>query len=78
MGCPPYNGAVVFRMMDTKKRIELHYLEGARRASLIFPRSTPVPHEAPDLLLPRTQGILGIEITELCREEPRAEARRLA
>ena len=63
----------------TKKEIELHYTEEARRASPIFPAGTLVPHERPDFLIDAGHaGILGIEVTELCREEPRAEAGRLS
>ena len=64
--------------MDRKKEIELLYLEEARRASPIFPRGDLVPHERPDFLLPVASGTLGIEVTELCREAPRAEGGRLA
>ncbi len=60
-----------------KKRIELHYLEEARSASLIFPQGAVIPHERPDFLLPNARGTIGIEMTELCREEPRAENGRL-
>lgn len=63
---------------DRKKRIEKHYLEEARRASPIFPGGEFVSHENPDFLVRLDNGTLGIEVTELCREEPRAEAARLA
>ena len=61
-----------------KKRIEKHYLEEARRTSPILPSGQLVPYESPDFLLHRDNGPLGIEVTELSREEPRAEAARLA
>jgi hypothetical protein len=63
---------------DRKKELETHYLEEARRASAIFPAGKLEPHEKPDLLLKADHGKIGIEITELCREKPRAEAGRLA
>jgi len=61
--------------VDSKKRTELHYLEEARRASSIFPRGPLVSHERPDFLPPGAR--LGIEVTELCREAPRAVDGRL-
>ncbi len=63
---------------DRKKRVELQYLEEARRASSVFPQGDFRPHERPDFLLATESGALGIEVTELCREAPRAEAGRLA
>ena len=63
---------------DRKKRIEKYYLEEARRASSIFPGGELVSHENPDFLMRLDNGTLGVEVTELCREEPRAEAARLA
>jgi hypothetical protein len=62
---------------NTKKRIETHYMEEARRASSVFPVGKLEPHEKPDFLLFADKKI-GIELTELCREEPRAEAGRLS
>lgn len=59
--------------MDRKKRRERRYLDEARRASPIFPPGEVVPRECPDFML----GTLGIEMTELCRKEPRAEGARL-
>ena len=64
--------------LDRKKRIEKDYLEEARRACSIFPKGELVPSERPDFLLHADSGIIGIEVTELCREEPRAQAGRLA
>jgi hypothetical protein len=63
---------------DRKKRIETHYAEEARRASSIFPAGRLEPYEKPDFLLFANPGKIGIEVTELCREEPRAEAGRLS
>jgi len=63
--------------MARKKLIETHYVEEARRASSVFPPGTPKPHEIPDFLLLTGSSKLGIEVTELCREDPRAEAGRL-
>ncbi|MGH9614156.1 MAG: hypothetical protein ACRD4P_13865 [Bryobacteraceae bacterium] len=63
--------------VDRKKRIETQYVEEARRASSIFPGGKLDPHEKPDFLLSADHGTIGIEVTELCREEPRAEAGRL-
>jgi hypothetical protein len=61
--------------MNEQKRIELGYLEEARRASRLFPAGDPVPHENPDFLL--VNRSLGIEVTELCHHEPRTEGARL-
>src|SRR5438128_2708979 len=62
---------------NNKKRIETIYMEEARRASTVFPAGKLEPHEIPDFLLSADRGKIGIELTELCREEPRAEAGRL-
>jgi hypothetical protein len=64
--------------MTHKKRVEMQYLEEARRASATFPAGRIEPHERPDFLLFADRGEIGIEVTELCREEPRAEAGRLS
>src|SRR5260370_4689477 len=61
-----------------KKQIETRYFEEARLANEAFPRGELVPHEKPDFLLRMDKGTIGIEVTELCREEPRAESGRLA
>jgi hypothetical protein len=63
---------------DQKKRVEELYLEEARDVSTIFPDGKLEPHERPDFLIATDHGRLGIEVTELCREEPRAEAGRLS
>lgn len=43
----------------------------------MFPSGHPVPHEPLDFLFDRENGTLGIELTELCREDERREAARL-
>lgn len=63
---------------DRKKRIETQYIEEARRASSKFPVGELVPHERPDFLLRRGPTTIGVEVTELCRKEERAEGGRLA
>ena len=64
--------------VERKKQIEKNYLEEARRASPIFPAGDFLPYEKPDFLLRLDDRTIGIEVTELCREAPRAEASRLA
>jgi hypothetical protein len=64
--------------MNRKKRVEMQYLEEARRASATFPAGRIEPRESPDFLLFADRGEIGIEVTELCREAPRAEAGRLS
>src|SRR3954462_11375600 len=61
--------------MDRKKEIERRYLEEARRVSSIFPPGEFAPSETPDFV--KVGATLGIEITVLCREAPRAEVGRL-
>lgn len=61
-----------------KKRVETIYVEEARRTSQVIPRGELLPHERPDFLLRADGRTLGIEVTELCREEPRAEGAKLA
>jgi hypothetical protein len=65
--------------MDKKKRLELRYVEEARRASSIFPSGQLVPHDPPDpdILLPGSVGSLGVEVTEICRQPERGEGARL-
>jgi hypothetical protein len=63
---------------NNKKRVETIYMEEARRASTLFPAGRLEPHEIPDFLLFANRGSIGIEVTELCREEPRTEAGRLS
>ena len=61
-----------------QKKEETCYMEEARRASPIFPHGDLVPYEGPDFLLRTDRGTIGIEVTELCREEPRAAGGKLA
>jgi hypothetical protein len=68
----------VVKRRPTKKEIEQHYTEEARRASSLFPAGALEPPERPDFLVRTAAGVLGIEVTELCREEPRAESGRLS
>jgi len=63
---------------DRKKRVETIYVEEARRVSSMFPAGALVPHERPDFLLSADEGTIGIEVTELCREAPRAEGAKLS
>jgi hypothetical protein len=63
---------------NRKKRTEKQYVQESRRVSPIFPAGKLDPHERPDFLLVADRGKIGIEVTELCRQEPRAEAGRLA
>ncbi len=64
--------------VSRKKAAEINSVEEARRASSIIPNGELVPHECPDFLLRADSGTIGIEVTELCLTEPRAEAGRLA
>jgi hypothetical protein len=66
------------QIQTRKKQVEAQYMDEARRASSIFPDGMLVPHEKPDFLLHAGRRIIGIEVTELCPEEPRAEGGRLA
>ena len=61
-----------------KKRVERAYVEEARRASLVIPYGDLVAHENPDFLLYADDRTIGLEVTELCRENPRAEGAMLA
>ncbi len=61
-----------------QKGIEFRYIEEAPSSSCIFPSGELVNHEIPDFLLHTHTGTIGIEITELCREGPRAVAGKLA
>jgi hypothetical protein len=60
-----------------KKWIEAQYIGEVRRASSIFPIGELAPQENPDFLLRADGGMIGIEVTELCRERQRAEGGRL-
>ena len=61
-----------------KKRVEIRYVDEARRTSSIFPIGDLVPQERPDFLLHTDGGTVGIEVTELCREQQRAEGGKLS
>lgn len=63
--------------MNDKKRIEFSYLREARRASSVLPSGEPVPNDPLDFLFPGTTGTLGIEVTELCRQDERFKGARL-
>jgi hypothetical protein len=75
-------GLLELRREDRKKEIERRYVEEARIASSIFPKGELMPNklneESPDFLLHAHCGTIGIEVTELCREEPRKQAGTLA
>jgi hypothetical protein len=60
-----------------QKEIERRYLDEARRASTIFPDADAVASDPLDFLLRTAKGVLGIEVTELCRADERAEGARL-
>lgn len=61
-----------------KKELEFLYLLEARLASQIFPYGVLEQQERPDFVLHSDGRTIGIEVTQLCREAPRAEAGRLA
>lgn len=63
--------------IQRSKNIESRYMKEARLASSIFPEGMLVAHERPDFLLRTNKETIGIEITELCREEERGEGGRL-
>ncbi len=63
---------------NNKKRVETVYVEEASHASALFPVGRLEPQEIPDFVLFTEHGQIGIEVTELCREAPRAEAGRLS
>jgi hypothetical protein len=56
-----------------KKRIERQYLDEARTASPVFPVGRYVESERPDFLLYADHRVVGIEVTELCRQASRTE-----
>jgi hypothetical protein len=64
--------------LSKKKQIELNYVEEARRVSSHFPGGHFIPHEGPDFLIRAGHKTIGIEVTELCRNEPRAKAGTLS
>jgi hypothetical protein len=69
---------MVSSVLNRKKRIEKLYVEEARSAYQAFPVGELIPHENPDFLLVAGSKIYGIEVTELCREQPRTEAATLS
>jgi hypothetical protein len=74
-----YHGNVMAVSAESRqKRFESVYMEEARRSSSICPSGDLVPHERPDVLLHADGRTIGIEVTELCREKPRAEGGKLA
>ncbi len=46
--------------------------------SSIFPAGELIPYEGPDFLVHCDTGVLGLEVTALCRQDPRTEAGKLA
>ena len=74
----PIKAATAVLPASRKKRIESQYTEEARRASSLFPPGELVPQERPDFLLHADGRIVGIEVTELCREQQRAEGGKLS
>jgi len=63
--------------LERQKEIERQYTEEARKVCPLFPAGELVDHERPDFLLNGAGGAIGIEVTELCFQEPRQEAARL-
>jgi len=61
-----------------KKRTERAYVEEARRASSVIPDGDLIAHENPDFLLYADGRTIGLEVTELCLESPRADGAKLA
>jgi hypothetical protein len=74
----PIKAATAVLPASRKKRIESQYTEEARRASSLFPPGELVPQERPDFLLHADGRIVGIEVTELCLEQQRAECGKLS
>lgn len=66
------------KQKQDQKKVETYYMEESRQASSIFPHGELVLHEEPDFLLRTDRGTIGIEVTELCRKEPRAAGGKLA
>src|SRR5262245_35795968 len=56
------------QMPNSKKEIERHIIEAARRHSSFFPSGELVPDESPDWLIPSAS--VGIEVSELLPEKP--------
>jgi len=74
----PIKAATAVLPTSRKKRIESQYTEEARRASPLIPPGELVPQESPDFLLHADGRIVGIEVTELCRGQQRAEGGKLS
>ena len=60
-----------------QKNEEANYVNEAIQVSKIFPSGILESHEKPDFLLLTDNGFIGIELTELCRENPRGEGGKL-
>ncbi len=60
-----------------KKEIESYYFEKAQSISSILPDGEVLYLERPDIVIKTSQGSIGIELTELSVEEPRALAGKL-
>ncbi len=66
------------RPANNKKWVETVYVEEACHASTLFPVGRLEPQEIPDFVLFTEHRKIGIEVTELCREAPRAETGHLS
>ena len=60
--------------MGSKKGRELRNLERARGAGELFPPGEVISCESPDSVLTAPNGLLGIEVTELCVESLRNDS----
>src|SRR3954471_11398924 len=58
-----------------QKELELHYFNEARAASSVFPTSEPIEDDPLDFVFERES--IGVEMSELCRQDERAEGARL-
>jgi hypothetical protein len=72
-----FTSTATISSMGRQKDLERYYLDEARLASALFPAVEPVAHERPDFLFHGSSRTLGIEVTELCREDEREEGARL-
>jgi hypothetical protein len=57
-----------------QKRVERYYLDQARKVSSIFPLGEVTAAEHPDFLIHVEDGVIGIEVTELCDQGLRSFA----
>jgi hypothetical protein len=57
-----------------QKRVERYYLDQARKVSSILPLGEVTAAERPDFLIHAEDGVIGIEVTELCDQRPRSFA----